>query len=228
MTMDESREPPDYDWSLVVPVKRLAIAKSRLNGAAGPHRPALALAFAADTVSAALRTPRVCAVFVVTDDPEADALSRSLGARVVPDRDDAGLNPALRWGAQVAAEAHPGAGVGALSADLPALRSVELSAVLGFAARAALLGRAAVVADAGGRGTTVYLSGPGVPFEPAFGPQSLDAHLRSGALAFDEADVPSVRRDVDTPADLRVALSLGVGRHTSEVMTELTDQQIGR
>jgi 2-phospho-L-lactate guanylyltransferase len=226
--MSDSTGDPGGGWCLVVPVKRLAIAKTRLNGAAGVHRPALALAFAADTVRAALRTPGVREVIVVTDDPEARGLTQSLGARVVPDRDDAGLNPALRWGAEVAVEAHPHAGVGALSADLPALRPTELAAVIGFADRTGRLGRAAVVADAGGHGTTVYLSAPGVPFEPAFGPHSLQAHLRAGAVAFDGADVPSVRRDVDTPADLRVALSLGVGPHTTEVMFELTDRQIGR
>ena len=46
-------------WSLVVPVKVLARAKTRLATLAGPDRPALALAMAADTVAAALRCPEV-------------------------------------------------------------------------------------------------------------------------------------------------------------------------
>ncbi|HEY9522936.1 MAG TPA: 2-phospho-L-lactate guanylyltransferase, partial [Thermopolyspora sp.] len=41
-------------WSLVVPVKTLVAAKTRLAEAAGPHRAALAVAIACDTVAAAL------------------------------------------------------------------------------------------------------------------------------------------------------------------------------
>ncbi|MEV4440406.1 2-phospho-L-lactate guanylyltransferase, partial [Streptomyces sp. NPDC049577] len=49
------REGAGVGWSLVVPLKPLARAKSRLAGGVGPlPRPALALAFAQDTVAAAL------------------------------------------------------------------------------------------------------------------------------------------------------------------------------
>ena len=70
-------------WSLVVPVKVLARAKSRLAAAAGPHRPALALAMAADTVAAALACPDVARVLAVTDDPQAAEVLSGLGALVI-------------------------------------------------------------------------------------------------------------------------------------------------
>jgi 2-phospho-L-lactate guanylyltransferase len=35
------------------------------------------------------------------------------------------------------------------------------------------------------------------------------------------ADVPSLRSDVDTPADLRNAISLGVGPRTTELAAQL-------
>jgi 2-phospho-L-lactate guanylyltransferase len=146
---------------------------------------------------------------------------------VVPDRADAGLNPALRWGARVAAQRLPGAGIGALSADLPAVRPHELAAVLRFAAGVGAPHRPIVVADAHGRGTTAYLSPTGAPFDPAFGAQSLNTHLQAGARAFVEADVPSLRRDVDTIADLRAALQLGVGEHTAALVAGFTERQIG-
>ncbi|HEX2315202.1 MAG TPA: 2-phospho-L-lactate guanylyltransferase, partial [Thermomonospora sp.] len=109
----------ELTWSLVVPVKVLARAKTRMADAAGPHREALALAVAADTVSAALACPAVAEVIVVTDDPLAAAELSALGARVVPDVPDRGLNPALSYGAGLARRDRPGSGVGALSADLP-------------------------------------------------------------------------------------------------------------
>lgn len=55
-------------WTLVVPVKALARAKSRLSDTADDGlRPGLALAFAQDTVAAALACPAVADVAVVTD-----------------------------------------------------------------------------------------------------------------------------------------------------------------
>lgn len=87
--MDDERatncDPTDR-WSLVVPLKPLAEAKSRLAAAAGDSlRPHLALAFAEDTVAAALACPSVRNVAVVTDDPAASFRLAALGARIVPD-----------------------------------------------------------------------------------------------------------------------------------------------
>ena len=82
-------------WSLVIPVKVLARAKSRLTGLAGPARSALALAMAADTVSAAAACPAVGAVVVVTDDEEAASVLAGVHAVIVPDERAAGLNAAL-------------------------------------------------------------------------------------------------------------------------------------
>ncbi|MYV99167.1 2-phospho-L-lactate guanylyltransferase, partial [Streptomyces sp. SID3343] len=69
-----------------MPVKPLSIAKSRLAGTIGPgHRPELALAFAVDTVRAALACERVFAVLVVTDDARVAAAVRAAGADVAAD-----------------------------------------------------------------------------------------------------------------------------------------------
>ncbi len=133
-------------WSVVIPVKVLARAKSRLAGLAGPARSELALAMAADTVRAAAACPVVAAVVVVTDDPAAASALGALGARVVADEPDAGLNPALAHGAAVAAASWPDRGTAALAADLPALRPAELDRGL----RAAAQWPEAFVADAAG------------------------------------------------------------------------------
>lgn len=203
-------------WCLVVPVKRLSVAKSRLTGAAAAHRAALALAFAADTVSAALRTASVAGVVAVTDDPDVADLLGLLGALVVTDEPDAGLNPALVHGVGVAAARHPGAGVGALSGDLPALRPADLARALGRARGHGC----AVVADARGDGTTAYLAARAADFDPAFGPGSLRAHVARGAHLVD-GGLASLRRDVDTPEDLAEAVRLGVGRHTAAVVARM-------
>lgn len=217
---DSSATPPGAGfaignwWTLVVPVKRLELAKSRLRELTGGHRPDLALAFAADTVAAACDVQNV-RVVVVTDDARAAELLGGLGALVVPDLPDAGLNPALRHGASAAGIGH---GVGALSADLPALRPVDLAHALDLAQSGPV-----VVADAAGTGSTLYLAPAGTEFIPAFGDCSLAAHAARGARVLSGDAVSSIRRDVDTAADFAAALQMGVGGYTARALAMLPD-----
>jgi 2-phospho-L-lactate guanylyltransferase len=196
-----------------MPVKRLALAKTRLAEVAGEHRVALALAFALDTAAAALACDHVAGLVVVTDEPDALHALTQIGALVVADGPDAGLNPALAHGADAAARAHPGTAIGAISADLPALRPDELWAALTAAPAAG----AAFVRDAEGSGTTTLLARRRGDFVPAFGPESAAAHLSGGAVELLGDAFPSLRQDVDTPADLAQALAMGVGSYTAAV-----------
>lgn len=199
-------------WSLVVPLKPLVRAKSRLSRAAGEEfRPRLALAFALDTVAAALACADVRDVVVVTDDQLAAEGLAALGARIVPDTPASGLNAALAHGADAVRARRPGAPVAALNADLPALRPAELELVL----HSASLFPRAFLADAADIGTTLLTATSGVELEPAFGGASRARHLASGAREIRTPDAPSVRRDVDTGEDLLAALELGVGPHTA-------------
>lgn len=200
-------------WSLVVPLKALVLAKSRLAKAADDIlRPHLALAFAQDTVAAALACEAVRDVAVVTDDPAATAELAALGARIVPDSPAAGLNAALAHGADAVRALRPAAAVAALNADLPALRPAELARVL---ARASVFPRA-FLADAAGIGTTLLSAAPGMELCPAFGGRSRRRHSASGAAEILLEGVDSVRQDVDTGDDLAAALALGVGPRTAE------------
>ena len=212
-------------WCLVLPVKRLDTAKTRLTGLAAKRRAELALAFAADTVAAALECRRVSEVLVVTSDPAAAPALAELGAGVIPDEPEAGLNPALRYGAAVAADRWPEYGIGALSADLPSLRPAELATALSAAEAHAR----AFLADAAGTGTTLLTARAGIPLRPEFGHGSGAAHLRSGAVSLvtvlGRDAVRSVRRDVDTPKQLYDALRAGVGGHTAAVLASLAPMQ---
>jgi 2-phospho-L-lactate guanylyltransferase len=203
---------------LVIPLKPLARAKSRLaDTAADGVRPGLALAFAQDTVAAALACAAVEDVVVVTDDELAERTLRALGARIVPDAPGSGLNAALGHGASVVRQSRPAAAVAALNADLPALRPMELSRVLDAAAEYPR----AFLADAAAVGTTLLSAAPGRPLRPAFGTDSRARHRASGAAELGLAEVNSVRQDVDTGEDLRAALALGVGPYTAAVSAGL-------
>jgi 2-phospho-L-lactate guanylyltransferase len=201
-------------WSIVVPAKRLAAAKTRLrpltarlDDADALHRD-LVLALLADTVGAATACPEVGEVIVVTDDPDAAEVVAGLGARTVSDEPDRGLNPALEHGARSARTTS----VAALSSDLPALRAEELTAAL----RAADEVPRAFVADVHGTGTTL-LTAVGTDLRPRFGAGSARAHRASGAHALD-GGWPGLVHDVDTPIDLRGAVALGVGPRTTSAL----------
>ncbi|MEH0840958.1 2-phospho-L-lactate guanylyltransferase [Micromonospora sp. CPCC 205711] len=209
-------------WTVVVPVKRLGAAKSRLRGALPvvPHEE-LALALVADTVRAVRACAAVAEVLVVTDDPAVAATAAAAGARVVPDAPDAGLNAAFRHGARLATAAGAGVRVAGLTADLPALRPTELAAALHAATAGPGVRR--FVADAPGTGTVLLAAPPGVPLDPRFGVGSAAAHRASGALPL-TGDWPTLRRDVDTAADLAAAARLGLGPRTAA----LAGQPAGR
>lgn len=231
-------------WTIVVPVKQLNVAKSRLRGASGqvPHEQ-LVLALAQDTVAAARDCPLVREVLVVTDDPVAGPALGRLGARVVPDRPAAGLNPAIAYAAGSVPVDRP---IAALTADLPALRPAELARALRMVATA---GRRGFVADAAGTGTTLLAAparsgpegaaqltetgaapAPETPtardapavtvasgmdaLDPQFGPGSAARHTASGAQRLPGA-WPTLSRDVDTAADLGEAALLGLGPATT-------------
>jgi 2-phospho-L-lactate/phosphoenolpyruvate guanylyltransferase len=199
-------------WSLLVPVKRLEIAKTRLALADRP-RADLALAMACDTVASALAAVAVAEVVVITDDARAAAVLSRLGARVVGDLPNAGLNPALVHGASVAAMPR----VAALSSDLPALRSADVDAVL----RLAATHPCAVVADVAGTGTTLLSATAIAAFAPAFGVDSRAAHVSAGAVDLSAEAAASVRHDVDTLDALRATLDLGVGPETTRALAAL-------
>lgn len=201
------------DWSVVVPVKRLPTAKTRLQPPGAVRREDLALAMALDTVQAALDCPAVASVLPVCDDPVAIPRLRALGAEVVADEPNAGLNPALAHGLAVATAYRPGCGVALLSSDLPALRPEDLAQALDQAAAYDV----AVVADHAGTGTVLLTARPGVRIVPAFGADSLAAHTAAGAAPL-TAPLPRLRRDVDTAEDLEATRALGFGRHTAALL----------
>lgn len=205
---------PRIAWGLVVPVKRLALAKTRLSSYGDAARQDLALAFAVDVVSAACAAEDVVEVLVVCDDPQAGPALAAAGATVVPDSPDAGLNPALSHGVALL-RAKRELGVATLSADLPALRGADLDAAL----RRVPEGGRGFVVDAAGTGTTLLAAMPEVDLAPAYGAGSRAEHLASGAVELPAAE--GLRLDVDTPEDLARALQLGVGPATAKIAAHL-------
>jgi len=218
-------------WALVVPVKATHRAKTRV--ITEPEglidNAAIAAAFAYDTVAAALRSTPVRAVYVVTEDEQVAAGMRDLGAAVVGEQSAlpvespgfARLNEAIRTG-ELAARAAGAMHVAALTADLPALRPADLSAVLAAATRHAR----SYLADSTGIGTALLAAGPGAELDPQFGYDSAAAHAASGAVAID-VPATSVRTDVDTVDELTSASELGLGPRTAVLFSAYRERVSG-
>lgn len=206
--MSTSATPTD-DFVVVVPVKPLDLAKSRLADLGDEQRRALAEAFVHDTVAAARAARLVRAVVVVGDDHRLAARLRRLGCETLPDGVSGDLNQTLRLAAAEVVRRWPGARPVALCADLPALTPAALDEALA-AARAY---DAAFVPDAAGSGTTLHTA-TYAAFAPRFGVDSARSHREHGAVELLDVS-PTLRTDVDSPADLGRALLLGVGPATA-------------
>ena len=214
----------DPGVDLVVPMKRLDRAKSRLRGAVsgGPDRHVeLALALLLDTVTAARAADGVRSVLVICEDERVPVALRGTGVDVVDERGLPGLNEALTFGALLLGADRPGGQVGALQADLPALRGTELAAAIAEAA-----GARAFCPDKEGTGTTLLLAGVGRPLNPRFGPGSAAAHAGTGAAPVG-VDALGLRCDVDTAEDLERACDLGVGKRTTALVCAGAQSSLG-
>lgn len=189
------------DWTVVVPVKGTAAAKSRLGG-----RSELALAIALDTVEAALGAARV----IVVTSPDVAAEFRSLGAKVVEDA-GTGLLAAIRQGLGIAGPHH----VAVLLGDVPALTAAELTRALELAEQHPL----AFVADADGIGSVLITALDATSHLPAFGEDSRAAHLAAGYVELDFPRDSGLRRDVDTAQQLAGIGIDALGARTRAALT---------
>jgi len=209
----------------IIPVRGLERAKTRLGEALDPEeRHALVEGLLRRTIQAAVTTPGIRAVAVVSPDPEALAVAADAGAVTLP-QGGGGLNEGLADGRAWARELGA-TGLLVIPADLPAINPGELGRIL-EAARDRLAGSLAAAAETGmtvtslvalvpdraGEGTNLLLLAPpgAIPFR--FGPGSRAAHAaaaaRTGAVYLELTGPLGL--DLDTPDDLLAAEAVGLG-----------------
>ncbi|PAY24916.1 2-phospho-L-lactate guanylyltransferase [Dietzia natronolimnaea] len=220
MTTVSGHRAADGGWTIVVPVKALDRAKSRLARALpASDRRELALAMASDVLRTCVATPGVSRVRVVTSDTDVAALARLLPVEIVAEppgtagmTGDDPLNAALTG----AIRGVPGP-VGVVTADLPELGTSQLARVLSAASGHPH----SIVPDHHGAGTTMaFWTGPVEERRPRFGPGSAARHVSDGgAVALDGADPSGASgRDVDTPEDVLALTGRTVGAATAAVI----------
>jgi 2-phospho-L-lactate/phosphoenolpyruvate guanylyltransferase len=213
--MNGSRAEAGGDVGLIVAVKRLAAAKTRLAPVFSARtRENVVLAMLVDTLTSAARVGSVRHITVITPDAAAAAAATELGAEVLSDPTPEGhpdpLNNAITAAEQVVADSV--SNIVVLQGDLPALQTQELAEAIA----AARHHQRSFVADRLGTGTAALFAF-GTPLDPRFGPDSCARHRRSGAIELTGA-WPGLRCDIDTPDDLAVARRLGIGPTTGRAV----------
>lgn len=136
-------------------------------------------------------------IVVVTREPRAEALARTVGAELVGDPAEAGHSEAALLGI---AAARGAARVLLVPGDCPLLDPDEIDALLHAAGSGVT-----IVPDRHGSGTNALVLDPPDVMEPSFGPGSMARHAalgRSAGAPVRVIDVPTLAFDVDTPDDL--------------------------
>ncbi len=204
-------------WTAIIPAKPLDSAKSRLANGSG-----FAEAFLLDVIAAVQSTPSIIRARVVTSDDAVRNMALRAGCSVTMEEVPAGINQAV---ALASAEVPQGTGIVVLLGDLPCLTGDALTMAL---AHAALL-ESAFISDEAGTGSTMWFSRTGAPVRTHFGERSRAAHRAAGAVEIDvepgSAISSRLHRDVDTEVDLWDALRIGVGEHTTRLVSEGRDQR---
>lgn len=192
----------------VVPVKRFAVAKSRLApGVEETRKPELVAAMVADVLEAISEARLVERTIVVSQEPRAAELAAAAGADLLSDFEDSSHSAAALAG--IAAAEAAGAGcVALLPGDCPLLDPRELDKMLtGVPDR-----YVAVIPDRHGTGTNALVLAPPSAIEPSFGEGSRERHVaaaRAAGVPYGVEELPSLGLDLDTPADI-VALTMKV------------------
>ncbi len=187
---------------VVVPIKELEQAKSRLGEALDPEeRVALAVGMLRRTLRVVTETGVVTNLAVVTPDDAVFAIACEMGVAAI--RQHTGdLNAALELGREWATQQHADALL-VLPADLPLLCSEDISALRDMSTRSSVV----IAPDWTGSGTNALLLRPPDAIGFHFGPGSYQLHLAAAVLAglpIYTYRSPRTERDLDTPPDIEV------------------------
>jgi len=200
----------------LVPVKRLAQAKSRLRTVfSDGQRRDFVLAMLEDVLRLTLGQQAIATTAVVSPDEEVLTSARRLGARPIHEPPSSrGLNAALAFAAEALAR-QGASGLLILPADVPLAAPADIEAVL-----AAWQEAAVVLSPSHSGGTGALALRPPQAISFRFGPRSFAAHRRAAVergLAVAVVSRPGLALDIDRPQDLPFVLA-AEGSRSREVL----------
>ncbi|MBM3647196.1 MAG: 2-phospho-L-lactate guanylyltransferase [Alphaproteobacteria bacterium] len=208
-------------WA-IVPIKELDGAKQRLAPLLSPaQRRALIEVMMGEVLEAAAGAKSLAGIMVVTLDPQATALARRLGARVVTDGARDGHTGSVTAGLRLLAREGRG-GMLTLPADIPAVTAEEIDRVVA-AHRPAPSFTISPAHDDLGSNTVICSPPDAVPLR--FGDNSYFPHLDAARRCGIEPVIvrqPGIAMDIDHPVDLAMFLALpqSIGTRTRAFLEE--------
>jgi len=209
----------------ILPVKRFATAKARLDDLSAGTRRALAESMVTDVIMALRRTKAIDQVLIITSEPAAEAIGHGYGVTVLSDDSAQGQSAAALIGIAHAIE-QGATRVLLVPGDCPALDPVQLAELLD---RPQLGRSVTIVPDRHGSGTNALVLVPPDVIEPAFGEDSRVRHEQAAAAAGVPChleQIPTLLIDVDTIDDLEALRRLlaehrGGAAHTRGMLSRL-------
>lgn len=192
-------------WA-IVPIKELDGAKQRLSSLLSPEqRRALIEVMMGEVLQAVAGSSCIGGIVVVTLDPQATALARKFGARVATEGARDGHTGSVDAGRRLLAREGRG-GMITMPADIPAVTSAEIDAVLAAHLKAPSFTISPAHDDLGSN--AVVCSPPeSVPLR--FGENSYFPHLAAARAVGIEPTIlrqPGIALDIDHPVDLATFL----------------------
>src|SRR5579883_945090 len=217
-------------YSALVPVKRLALAKSRLAASLSPHRrEMLVLDMLRHVVSTLCESDLFEQVYVVSADVQVLELVLDWGAEPLREIQP-GHNPALQAAAQLiferaawrqrvqtasgpraflapeyegwrASQGSQSLGLLTISADLPSLSQQDVRMLLTCGERSQVV----LAASRDGSGTNAILMRPPLVLPYLFGPHSLSAYIQAARrhqVSYTLVQNAGLAFDIDTPEDV--------------------------
>jgi 2-phospho-L-lactate guanylyltransferase len=191
----------------IVPVGPFAQAKQRLASCLTPReRSAFARAMLEDVLSALLRAASLDGIVVITGDADAASLAHAVGATVLADAENAGINAAVENAARhCVREGRDGMLV--IPADVPLITAADIEAIAKAhrAAPSVTLVRAGIDG-----GTNALACSPPDAMSFCFGEDSFRRHQEAARACGIEPQVlelARIERDIDRPEDLAAFLA---------------------
>jgi 2-phospho-L-lactate guanylyltransferase len=209
-------------WA-VIPIKELDGAKQRLAPLLSPaQRRALIEVMMGEVLEAVAGAKRLAGILVVTLDPQATALAKRLGARVVTDGAREGHTGSVTAGLRLLAREGSG-GMMTVPADIPAATADEFDAVLA----AHQPGPSFTISPAhDDLGSNAVICSPPDSVPLRFGDNSYFPHLDAARRCGIEPTIlrqPGIAMDIDHPVDLAAFLRLpqSAGTRTRAFLEEI-------
>jgi 2-phospho-L-lactate guanylyltransferase len=213
----------------ILPIKSFGAAKQRLSPMLGTgSRQALAQAMFTDVLGSLRKVEGLDAIIVVSANPGVEAAARGDGVMVVTDPAESGQSDATMVGIRHALASGYNR-VLLVPGDTPLLCPRELDSLLTRGEDDEL--QVVIVPDRHGSGTNALMISPPDAFQPSFGPDSLNRHVRlaqEAGVSHSVEDVPSLSHDVDTPDDLSALADALEERRAVAPMTRGALRQLDR